>query len=294
MSTSAAIALPEPHALVAGLVHALPEFATVKWSASLGSTNQTLMDETRQSNLSQASHWPRLIGAHHQTAGRGRAGRPWQDQLDQALMFSCGFRTNGPLQALSGLAPALGIASAEVINQHLVGAQAMTRVKWPNDLMLDQGKLGGILVESVLRQNSAEPVLFLVVGMGVNLSGHERMTRALKRSVADLSQGGVDIDLVRLISDLTKAWQKTIDTLFQQGFKPFVERLLPLDFLQGKAVSVTQQEKILQSGLASGVTEQGALALTMADGTVTQVLVGDVSIRWDEYRHDSVNGSPSP
>lgn len=283
MPTSAVAALPEPHVLATELAPALPEFANIEWLASLTSTNQALMAQARLPDLSEMSHWPRLIGAHHQTAGRGRAGRPWQDQLDQALMFSCGFQTSGSLQAMSGLAPALGIASAEVINQHLVAVPTLCQVKWPNDLMLADGKLGGILVESVWRQNSSEPMLFLVVGMGVNLSGHERLSRQLKRSVADLSQCGVDINVIRFVADLAKAWQKTIETLIHEGFKPFVDRLVPLDYLRDRAVSVTQQEKVLKSGQARGVTEQGALALAIADGTLESVMVGDVSIRWDGY-----------
>jgi BirA family biotin operon repressor/biotin-[acetyl-CoA-carboxylase] ligase len=297
--------LPEPLALTVDLGHALPHFANVDWQASVASTNQSLMAQVRQASPKGDLGWPRLLGAHHQTAGRGRAGRPWQDQGAQALMFSCGFKTDLSLTQLTGLAPALGIASAEAVREQLLAAGATPdvigalRVKWPNDLMLADAKLAGILVESVLRQTQegqqqTKPVLYLVAGMGLNVSGHHQLSSALGRAVADLSQVGVRLDLVALVVALARAWQAVLDTLVCDGFTPFVDRIKPIDYLQGRTIDVVQQDVVLHTGCAMGVTDQGALALALANGDIEPVMVGDVSIRWQPLgaRSDGVGGTP--
>lgn len=305
MSITAVSALPEPHVLALELRHVLPHFARVDWQASVASTNQSLMAQVRQSNPNDDSGWPRLLGAHHQTAGRGRAGRPWQDQGGQALMFSCGFKTELTLPQLSGLAPALGIASAQTVREQLLAAGAACElidaicVKWPNDLMLADAKLAGILVESVVRKTQAgqqqtKPVLYLVAGMGLNVSGHYQLSNALGRAVADLSQVGVRLDLAALVASLARAWQAVLDTLAGDGFTPFVDRIKPIDYLQGRTIDVMQQDVVLYTGCAMGVTDQGALALRLANGDIEPVTVGDVSIRWQssEARSDGVGGTP--
>lgn len=309
MSTTAVSALPEPHALADELGRALPHFASVDWQASVASTNQILMAQVRQSNPNDDLSWPRLLGAHHQTAGRGRAGRPWQDQGDQALMFSCGFKTDLRLAQLAGLAPALGIASAEVVREQFLAAGAAPavisalRVKWPNDLMLADAKLAGILVESVVRQSQKEqqsdqketkPVLYLVAGMGLNVSGHHQLTHALGRAVADLSQVGVRLDLVALVAALSQAWQAVLQTLATGGFAPFVDRIKPIDYLRDRTIDVMQQDVVLHTGCAMGVTDQGALALALPSGEMRSVMVGDVSIRWQSPEAQSVGDKGKP
>ena len=305
MPITAVSVLPEPHALAVELGRALPHFTSVDWQASVASTNQSLMAQVRQPSPNGDLGWPRLLGAHHQTAGRGRAGRPWQDQGGQALMFSCGFKTDLTLLQLAGLAPALGIASAQAVREQLSAAGAAPEVisalcvKWPNDLMLADAKLAGILVESAVRQTQegqqqAKPVLYLVAGMGLNVSGHHQLSNALGRAVADLSQVGVRLDLVALVAALCRAWQAVLHILASDGFAPFVDKIKPIDYLQGRTIDVMQQDVVLHTGCAMGVTDQGALALALPSGEIEPVMVGDVSIRWQlpEARFDNAGGTP--
>ena len=286
MPISAVAVLPDPEVLGAYLQKALPAFADTAWVASVGSTNQVLMAQTRSDAplakpLATTLQWPRLLGAHHQTAGRGRAGRPWQEQHAQALMFSCGFQLNESLPALAGLSPALGLASAHVLNTCLSATSHQVLVKWPNDLMLADGKLGGILVESALRHQHTPQGLFVVIGMGLNLAGHAQLTQTLNRSVADWSQTGVHIEAGELVARLATAWQTTLQTLMSEGFESFMQSWSALDYLRGRQVSVTHQDAVLKEGQAEGVTGDGSLALRLANGTVAPIMVGDVSIRWD-------------
>ncbi len=220
-------------------------------------------------------------------------------------MFSCGFKTDLRLPQLAGLAPALGIASAEVVREQFLAAGAAPEVigalcvKWPNDLMLADGKLAGILVESVLKQTQAgqqqsKPALYLVAGMGLNVSGHHQLSNALGRAVADLSQVGVQLDLMALVAALAQAWQAVLQTLASDGFAPFVARIKPIDYLRGRTIDVMQQDVVLNTGCAMGVNDQGALALALPSGDLTSVMVGDVSIRWQSPEAQPVGDGGKP
>ena len=98
------------------------------------STNTQLMQAARQGRRDTV-----VMSTAHQTAGRGRLGRQWTDEQGQSLMFSVGTRLLS--KDASGLSLAVGIALAEALG-------APVQLKWPNDLLADQQKLGGVLCES--------------------------------------------------------------------------------------------------------------------------------------------------
>ncbi len=119
--------------------------------------------ETAVSSAEAAGPEWTLVAARHQTAGRGRLGREWIDQAGRALMFSFVLRPSLSPER-GGLLPLLaGQALVETVRM-VAGVAA--DCKWPNDLMVEGGKAGGILVESKL---TGERFEYLVVGVGVNL-----------------------------------------------------------------------------------------------------------------------------
>lgn len=283
---SALPTLPDPSDLQSEVSHRLPLFAHVVWVDSTGSTNADLMAQGREASSPPA--WPRLLGSHHQQAGRGRAGRAWKDQPGRALMFSCGFQsTSKPhatqgqgFQGFQGLGPAIGVASCETLRKFVGSTQAhRLRLKWPNDLMLDEGKLAGILIESQIRQDR----LLLVVGMGLNLTGAASLSQDLQRPVAALSElepapEGASWEIADLVAALAQAWQETVNTMQVSGFEAFLSRFDDVDFLHQKPVSVIEQEKTLFEGTALGVNAHGALRVQTAHSIET-ITVGDVSVR---------------
>ncbi|MFM7012480.1 MAG: hypothetical protein ACKO0Z_24655, partial [Betaproteobacteria bacterium] len=101
IDSNAPIPFPTPNTFRERLSALLPEFQAVDWVESTGSTNKDLGDLARvvgsasaaasDSESTPADTWPRLLGAHLQTAGKGRAARPWHNAAGKCLMFSCGF-----------------------------------------------------------------------------------------------------------------------------------------------------------------------------------------------------------
>lgn len=124
-------------------------FSDVRWFAELDSTNRLAADLARAGAADGL-----VVGADHQTAGRGRRGRTWESRPGAALLVSVVLRPAPPLVTL-----AAGVAAADACD---AVAGVRTTLKWPNDVLVDGTKVGGILSELV--GDTA------VVGMGVNLA----------------------------------------------------------------------------------------------------------------------------
>lgn len=132
--------------------------APVRFEEVTGSTNEVALELAEAG----APEWT-LVAAAHQTAGRGRLGRSWSDVPGNALMFSIVLRPELAPE-LAGLVPLLAGASMAVACR--VAADARVRCKWPNDLLVAGGKVGGILAESAL---DGDRFRHIVLGIGVNL-----------------------------------------------------------------------------------------------------------------------------
>lgn len=126
----------------------------IRWLDECDSTNQVALDLARDGAPNGV-----VIVADHQTAGRGRLGRSWQAPAGASLLVSIVFRP-APSQATM----AVGVAAAEACHE-VAGVDV--QLKWPNDLLLEGRKLGGILAESIVSGSTLDVV---VVGLGLNVN----------------------------------------------------------------------------------------------------------------------------
>ncbi|RZI64811.1 MAG: biotin--[acetyl-CoA-carboxylase] ligase, partial [Variovorax sp.] len=174
----------------------LPGF-TVEVLPEVASTNTELMRRARAGQLD-----PILLVAERQTAGRGRLGRTWQSSPGDSLTFSFGLRLD-PAD-WSGLSLAVGVAVAGALHPAI-------RLKWPNDLWLDDHKLGGILIETAPAPAGGR---YAIVGVGLNIApraaeGLSTPPAALRDLLPDLGAGDA---LVRAVPALAAALAR-----FEQG-----------------------------------------------------------------------------
>jgi BirA family biotin operon repressor/biotin-[acetyl-CoA-carboxylase] ligase len=271
----------------------LGTFGAVEWIDSTPSTNRDLILRARLSNT-PLPPYPWLRGAREQTAGQGRAGRPWHNTRDATLMFSCAFAPNIPLAQLPGLAPALGVAACEALRL-LISEQISEKasfkfgLKWPNDLQWrhDTGphhvsaKLAGILVETACCPNMKHPVV--VAGIGLNLFGAESLSATLARPIADWSTitqtpfTGPETPC-RIVTAIALAWQQAMRTYAQGDFAAFQQRYAQVDDLLDTQVDLIDQGKVLLSGTACGTDRTGRL-LIQTEAGIVPVMTGDVSVR---------------
>ena len=256
----------------------LPGFGSVQWLANTGSTNIDLVQRARQP---APPPLPWLLGADRQSTARGRAGRVWENTSGATLMFSCAFEVNLPLSELPGLSPVMGIAACEALRVLLAvhgndGKLAhRLQLKWPNDLLWDQAKLAGILVESTHMTGSRVPLI--VVGIGLNLRDGATLSAQLNRPIADWSQIA-EISPVQIVTHIARAWSDALSEYSTSGYAAFIKRFEHVDGLAGHRVDVTDQGCVLHTGTAMGTDSTGRL-LIQTDQGMHAVMVGDVSIR---------------
>ena len=150
-------ALIDPHRLSSLLGAACGRFA-VDALAECDSTNSVLLQRAGQGAPSGS-----VVVADRQTAGRGSRGRRWESSPGASLTFSLLWRFEGGVHRLAGLSLAVGVALVRALAA--CGAPGIT-LKWPNDILLDEAKLGGILVEL----QGAEGCSLAVIGIGINLA----------------------------------------------------------------------------------------------------------------------------
>lgn len=235
-----------------------------------------IIDSTNAEALrraAQGERGPLWIDADLQQAGRGRNGRSWQS-LPGNLMSSVLFSTTAPLMNLAQVSLVAGVAVLDALRMHKAATTPASclSLKWPNDILLEGKKAGGILVES----STAGAITTVVIGIGLNTNAAPELENAATADLSDVLAEGIDLPVVRAaLADRFAYW---IDIWAEgTGFPEVRERWMADGPTRGSALEVRQGET-LKRGRYAGLDASGALCLEHADGTSERVLVGDVSL----------------
>lgn len=196
-------------ALRAGL--AGTRFAQARWVRQTGSTNRDLLDELADP-AAAAARRPAVLVTDHQTAGRGTKGRTWFDPPGGSLLLSVRLFPDVAPNRLHLFTMALSVAAAEAC---AAVAGVDVRLKWPNDLFVDDRKLAGVLAESSMRGAVADT---LVIGIGLNVNWPEDVPAELRDVAVALSQlTGTAVDRVALALALLCGLERRLDALAGAG-----------------------------------------------------------------------------
>jgi len=229
-------------------------------------STSTLLLERALNGAAHAS----VIVCEHQTAGRGRRGAEWISTLGGGLAFSMLWRFQRAAGELSGLSLALAVGVARGIEK--LGAGPV-RVKWPNDLLLAERKLGGILIE----MNGERPGL-AVIGVGLNVKLPERARRRIGAPVAELARDGIAPSRTVLLARLLQELAAVLQQFQRDGFGPLREEWLARHAWQGRRVALKIADRCVAEGRAVGVAEDGALLLLSRRG-LERFHAGELSLR---------------
>ena len=186
------------------IIENLPE-GNITVLSVIDSTNQYLLDRISELKSGDA------CVAEYQHAGRGRRGRQWVSPFGANLYLSMFWRLEQGPAAAMGLSLVIGIVMAEVLQQ--LGA-ADVRVKWPNDLYLQDRKLAGILVELTGKTGDAAQ---LVIGAGINLAMRESNSQAINQGWINLQEAGVVIDRNQLSAMLLRHLRQALREFEVEG-----------------------------------------------------------------------------
>lgn len=258
--------LPEPIQLLdEAFILSQIDAGTVNVLPVIDSTNQYLLER-----LDKLKSGDTCI-AEYQQAGRGRRGRRWFSPFGTNLYLSMYWRLEqGPAAAI-GLSLVIGIVIAEVLQKQ--GAHDV-RVKWPNDLYLNDKKLAGILVELTGKTGDAAQI---VMGVGINLAMKSVVSEVVNQGWINLQQIGLNIDRNQLAISLIKELRQALVHFEREGLTPFLSRWQQLDNYINRPIKLIIGEREV-FGIARGINEQGGLLLEQ-DGVIKAWVGGEISLR---------------
>ena len=209
--------------------------------------------------------------AEMQTAGRGRRGRAWHSPFGANLYLSVLRSFAEPPESLQGLSLAVGVAVARAMQYFDVPRIAL---KWPNDIQLGGGKLGGILLEM---SSASDASCRVVAGIGVNIDMPGDASASIDQPWTDLAAHGANPGRNRLASRVLAEVIMAEEEFSQAGFEAFHRDWDLLDGLRDREV-VLQDNASKRRGTARGVDASGALLLEV-DGRCERIVSGDISLR---------------
>ncbi|NPU84183.1 MAG: biotin--[acetyl-CoA-carboxylase] ligase [Syntrophaceae bacterium] len=211
--------------------------------------------------------------AEEQTAGRGRLNRTWQSPPGCNLYLSLVLRPAVEPAAAPQLTLLAGAAVAKALNRWCPG---IVGVKWPNDVLIRDRKVCGILTELRL---SGGGISSVIVGIGVNVNiRREELDPAFRDAATSLlEETGTETDRTAVAAALLEELENLYDLWIREGFEAVRPHWLPYSVLTGKRIRVAFQDEV-EEGTAVGLDEDGALILEEPTGARKRVLAGDATI----------------
>lgn len=224
------------------------------WSESCSSTQDVL----RGSDLPEGA----VAVTEHQTGGRGREGRRWDDSPGRSLLVSLLLRPP-PGAAAEQLSLVAGLCVAESVEEDRDAAS----IKWPNDVLVSGRKVAGVLIEA------SEGAV--VCGIGVNVLQTEAELPAQTRLPAAslLTASGRALDRATLLASLLEILEHRYDAWRRSGLAPLLDELEARNVLRGRDVRVAGE-----AGTAGSIAPDGRLTLRRPDGSTTLVGSGEVEL----------------
>jgi BirA family biotin operon repressor/biotin-[acetyl-CoA-carboxylase] ligase len=230
-----------------------------------GSTNDIALDLGHRG----APHGTVVI-AEEQTAARGRVGRTWHSEKASGIYVSVLLRPPISPASAAMLTLVAGLAAQEAVARQTGLAPD---IRWPNDLLVDGLKFGGILTEM-----HAEPdrIRFVVVGIGINVN-HERFPEELASIATSLRiSSGREQSRLELLLQLLLELERYYNRFIADGAGPIVERFTRVSsYARGKRVQVETVKETF-AGITDGLDPSGLLRVRRDGGRVETVLSGSV------------------
>lgn len=238
---------------------------------SIASTNTALLGRLGPRNGASE-----VLLAEYQTAGRGRRGRAWLAPPGGAICLSLSWMFREVPPDLGALGLVIGVCALRALQEQGVRNVVL---KWPNDLLVGERKLGGVLID--LRAESSGPA-HVVIGIGLNVALGKEVLRKIAETglaAADLSGAGLNApSRNQVAAGLIGACLRGLMEFEREGLKPFIEEWRSADALRGRPVDVRAVEGTTSRGFARGIDVHGALMVETPQG-VRRFISGDVTVR---------------
>lgn len=234
-------------------------------SDSIDSTNAEALRLVQEGRVA-----PFLVLSEQQTAGRGRRGRKWVSPFAQNVYYSLVLRIDGGLRQLEGLSLVVGLAVMQALRD--VGVKDVG-LKWPNDVLVGQKKIAGILLELV---GDPADVCHVVLGIGINVNMQKTEEVDQQWTSAQLEIGRA-VDRNCLVARVGVQLQAYLDRHQVSGFSAIQAEWEQNHLWQGRPVSLIAGVNQI-NGVVMGIDAQGALRLSV-NGIERIYSGGELSLR---------------
>ncbi len=240
---------------------------------SLDSTNKLAGEQVSQKQLTQESASGTVILSEYQTAGRGRRGKQWVSPFASNIYLSIIWDFDRGAAALQGLSLSIGVAVRRALIE--LGIKSV-QLKWPNDIYVENKKLGGILLEMV-----GDPAGYcsVVVGIGINVAMPAASGRGIDQAWTDLnSVSSSSISRNQLAALIIDHSFEILADYQDRGFAPYRDEWQESDAFRGRTCTVATAKQSV-SGILCGVDDNGALQMQLENGETQGFIGGELSLR---------------
>lgn len=231
------------------------------------STNQYLSERVGYSPCSG-----KVVLAEYQSHGRGRRGNQWLSPLGSGICFSLAWRADNSYASLGLLSLFVGVAVARTLTQ--LGVKDVG-LKWPNDILVNQQKLGGILVEM---QGEANGPVDMIIGVGINYDISVALVNEVEQPVTDITRNmTATINRNEIAAALISELLELLATTDEQQHAKLLEEWRRLDCYKDRMANL-QLPGSEVSGRIMGIDNDGCLLISV-NGQIQRYMCGELSVR---------------
>lgn len=211
-----------------------------------------------------------LVSADTQNAGRGRLTRQWFSPPKQNVLASFCFFVSKEQKNLFNIAQIMSLSAAKTLE----GLAFHPKLKWPNDILLSNKKVGGILCETV----SVEEKICVIVGIGMNINMPKSVIDGIDQPATSLLvEGGVEHDLAIVANGLSDHFVKDLDIFLKKGFSPFlVDYSARLVHVPNQSLKFHENDAVCE-GTFHSLNEDGSLNLLLHSGEIKRCYAGEIT-----------------
>lgn len=205
------------------------------------------------------------VTAREQTSGRGRFERHWVSPRDQNIYATLYFTLASYLPNIGQL---MAFSCVKMLRRH--GFSAL--VKWPNDILIDTKKAGGVLTETLSHQNQID----VIVGIGLNVNMEEEALQTIDQAATSMAaSAGKPWNLSQILHELMDQFLADLSLLQDKGFKPFRREFENCLAYKGQTISCLDGTRKIE-GICQGMTNDGKLILLLPNHEKIELSSGEV------------------
>jgi len=218
-----------------------------------------------------------VVIADRQTKGKGRLGRKWISPEGKNLYMSIAIKPNITPKYATLITLTSAVACTTALRRY---SEIPVIIKWPNDMLVDQKKVAGILTEMKIE---GERIKAVVVGIGINVNMTEDdIPEEIKEIATSLRIcKGEEFSRVMLASEIIKEFDKWYQLLEKKNRKTIIDRWMQLSGTIGKQVKIVLTDREIRA-VAEAIDEEGRLIVRLPDGTYEKISAGDVTLLRDK------------